>query len=114
MLYCDEGLAKSFIPLVQGHGQRVEVIISEQQCAGVANGYPEVKVFTPNTMIRVRGFPPQPPGEHNDGNGRNVILLQYRYRDKIQYPEELGQILSSLTSVLTDRGAEQDVGVFKR
>jgi hypothetical protein len=108
VLYCNEELAKSFIPLVRGHGQRVEVIISEQQCAGVTNGYPDIKVFTPNTVIRVRGFPPQPSGEHNDGNGRNVILLQYHHRDKMQYPEELSRLLSSLTSALTDSGAEQE------
>lgn len=106
ILYCSDEFAFGFVPALSGCGLRIEVIREVSERDRGRNLYPEVKVFSENVTITVRGFPPQPPGERNRGNGRNALVLQYSRRDESRYSDEFRELLQSIKAVLLSSGAE--------
>lgn len=108
ILYCDNDFAFSFVSALRECGLRIEVITDDNEHNRRLNLYSQVKVFSENIMIFVRGFPPQPPGERNKGNGRNALLLQYDRKDETRYPNEFKDLLLFIKSALLIHGAEEE------
>lgn len=106
IFHCSDRLAKTFVSALQASDLRLEVILGEEKCETTHNAYPVVRILSENVSVRVVGFPPQPPTERYGGDGRNVILAQYRQRDQKKYPDEMDHLLQSVRSALVRSGAE--------
>ncbi len=105
-LYGSDELAFGFVTLLQECGGKLEIVTKVGEQDRGRNLYPVVKVHSADVTIWVRGFPPQPVGERNGGNGRNALLLQYSLKDQQHHPVEFQELLQSIKAALVSNGAE--------